>query len=60
MKSIDVDTVKPFVNAAIYALNCVTEAVEEYIQRAMEIELENAKRELRALLERLEGAEREN
>jgi hypothetical protein len=57
MKSIDVDTVKPFVNAAIYALNIVTQAKEQNNQRAVEIELENAKRELRALLERLVGTE---
>ena len=60
MKLIDIDTVKPFVYAAMYALNLATQAKAKNDERAMEIELQNAKQQLRALqerLERLEGVE---
>lgn len=57
MKAIDIDTVKPFVRAAIYALDLAEQARAKDNQRAEKIELENAKRELYALLEKLETLE---
>ncbi len=51
---IEVDEVKPFIGAALYALDLATKAKEANDTRAMEIELENARRELLALSEKLE------
>jgi hypothetical protein len=59
MASIDVDIVWHFVKAALRALDLLMLAIEKGHPHVMKIELENARRHLRGLLERLEDAELE-
>ena len=57
MTAIDVDIVWHFVKAALRALDLVTLAIKQNHPHVMQIELENAKRQLRELVERLEDVE---
>lgn len=55
MKTIDTEDVKPYVNGVLHSLDLVKQHMEAGNERGAQIELENAKRELIALLDELEG-----
>lgn len=54
MNLIDTDTVKPFVNATLHALDLVAKHIEANNEHGIIVELFNAQQELKALKQLLE------